>query len=88
MRNWLRSGCSRQYPLLRLALRVQTVDATPSNQLIQQYFPWRSCLFGCIGQNLVRAAFRCINLESDFGFCFQCKVGSSECCVDPLRPPR
>jgi len=26
---------------------AQPVDATPSNQLIRQYFPWRTDLFGC-----------------------------------------
>ena len=31
----------------RLALSAQPVDATPSNQLIRQYFPWRTDLFGC-----------------------------------------
>jgi hypothetical protein len=32
---------------VRLAVPVQTVDATPSNQLIRQYFPRRTDLFGC-----------------------------------------
>src|SRR5712692_6027022 len=31
----------------RLMLPAQPVDATPSNQLIRQYFPWRTDLFGC-----------------------------------------
>jgi hypothetical protein len=31
----------------RLVLPAQPVDATPSNQLIRQYFPWRTDLFGC-----------------------------------------
>jgi hypothetical protein len=26
---------------------TQPVDATPSNQLIRQYFPWRTDLSGC-----------------------------------------
>ena len=29
------------------ALPAQPVDATPSNQLIRHYFPWRTDLFGC-----------------------------------------
>ena len=32
--------------LFRLPLPVQTVDATPSNQLIRQYFPKRIVLYG------------------------------------------
>ncbi len=30
-----------------LVVPAQTVDATPPNQLIRQYFPWRTDLFGC-----------------------------------------
>jgi hypothetical protein len=26
---------------------AQPVDATPSNRLIRQYFPWKTDLFGC-----------------------------------------
>ena len=33
--------------LLRPLLPAQQVDATPSNQLILQHFPWRTDLFGC-----------------------------------------
>jgi hypothetical protein len=33
-------------PLVRLPLQVQPVDATPSNQLIRQYFPKRIVLCG------------------------------------------
>src|SRR5258708_13549358 len=33
--------------LFRLGLPAHTVDATPSNQLIRQYFPWRTDLFVC-----------------------------------------
>src|ERR1700720_1112492 len=36
-----------QYPLVQLRLPAQPVDATPSSQLIRQYFPWRTDLFGC-----------------------------------------
>jgi hypothetical protein len=35
----------------RLVLQAQPVDATPSNQLIPQYFPWRTNLFGRIRSN-------------------------------------
>jgi hypothetical protein len=43
------SGKSRNRTLessFRLTLPAQPVDATPSNQLIRQYFPWRTDLFG------------------------------------------
>jgi hypothetical protein len=33
-------------PSVRITLPVQTVDATPSNQLIRQYFPKRIVLCG------------------------------------------
>ena len=46
--------------LVRLALPAQPVDATPSNQLIRQYFPWRTDLLAVLGQNLARVAFRLI----------------------------
>jgi hypothetical protein len=33
--------------VVAIALPAQTVDATPSNQLIRQYFPWGTDPFSC-----------------------------------------
>jgi hypothetical protein len=46
-----------QGALVRSALRAKPVDATPSNQLIRQYFPWRTDLSGCNQSTLARAVF-------------------------------
>ena len=71
MRNWLRSGCSRQYPLLRLALRVQTVDATLSDALIRQCFPGRIDLFGCSRSKPSQGSAPAdLTLESGLAFVF------------------
>src|ERR1700688_2705820 len=52
----LRSAVGKPAPLktkgaansnVRLPLRAQPVDATPCNQLLRQYFSWRTDLFGC-----------------------------------------
>src|SRR5229473_872301 len=74
--------------LLRLALPAQTVDATPSNQLIRQYFPWRTDLFGCTRSKPSQGSVPAdLTLASKFGPCFQYRLASSQCCVHPLRPP-
>jgi hypothetical protein len=48
------------YPIVRLPLPGQTVDATPSNQLMRQCFPSRSDLLAILGENLARVVFRLI----------------------------
>jgi len=39
---------------------AQLVDATPSNQLIRQYFLGEPICLAVLGQNLARVAFRLI----------------------------
>src|SRR5260370_16494432 len=43
--------CGLRRALVRLSVPAQPVDATPSKQLIRQYFPWRTDLFGCTRSN-------------------------------------
>jgi len=50
------SATSNRFDMPDEVLPAQPVDATPSNQLIRPYFPWRTVL----GQNLARVAFRLI----------------------------
>jgi hypothetical protein len=45
---------------VRLAMRVQGVDATPSSALIRQCFRGRTMFLVVIDQNLARAAFRLV----------------------------
>ncbi len=75
--------------LVRLALRAQRVDATPSNALIRQCFPGRRDLFGCPQSRPSQGSAPAdLTLASDFAFVFNGNRVRLECCVDPLRPPR
>jgi hypothetical protein len=44
--------------IVRLRLPAQPVDATPSDQLIRQYFPEKTDLSGCAQSDLDRVVFR------------------------------
>src|SRR5229473_5739444 len=74
--------------LLRLALPAQTVDATPSNQLIRQYFPWRTDLFGCTRSKPSQGSVPAdLTWRAILAFVFNARWVRAECCVDPLRSP-
>jgi hypothetical protein len=68
---------------------VQTVDATPSNALIQHCFPGRADPFGCSQSKPSQGSvFIGLTLTSDLAFVFNASRVRPRCCVDPLRPPR
>src|SRR6266478_3584231 len=73
----------------REAVPAQPVDATPSNQLIRQYFSRAPISKAVLNQNLNRAVFS-FNQRSRMNLAFEtpADTSSAECCVDPLRPPR
>src|SRR6266481_7255821 len=73
----------------RLTLPAQSVDATPSNQLIRQYFPWRTDLFGCTRSKPSQGGVPTdLTSRAILGLVFSARWVRAECCVDPLRPPR
>ena len=81
--------CGADPPDFRLALPAQPVDATPSNQLIRQYFPWRTDLFGCNRSKPSQGSVPAdLTLRAILAFVFNARWVRAECCVDPLRPRR
>src|SRR5713226_1775465 len=69
-------------------LPAQPVDATPSNQLIRQYFPWRTDLFGCTRSKPSQGSVPAdLTWRAILAFVFNARWVRAECCVDPLRPP-
>src|SRR6266481_6126268 len=75
-------------PLFRLRLPAQPVDATPSNQLIRQYFPWRTDLFGCTRSKPSQGSVPTdLTSRAILALVFSARWVRAECCVDPLRPP-
>src|SRR5258708_18602132 len=75
-------------PLFRLGLPAHTVDATPSNQLIRQYFPWRTDLFGCTRSKPSQGSVPTdLTSRAILALVFSARWVRAECCVDPLRPP-
>jgi hypothetical protein len=72
----------------RLTLPAQWVDATPSNQLIRQYFRLenRSVRLYPIRTRQGGVSFES-TLANDFKLLRPGKHTSSQCCVDPWRPP-
>src|SRR6267143_4881568 len=74
--------------LFRLRLPAQPVDATPSNQLIRQYFPWRTDLFGCTRSKPSQGSVPAdLTWRAILAFVFNARWVRAECCVDPLKPP-
>jgi hypothetical protein len=74
---------------VRLALPVQTVDATPSIALIRQCLPGRSGLFGCPRSKPSQGSVPAdLTLTNDLTFVFNVSRVRLECCVDLLKPPR
>src|SRR5882724_369002 len=71
-----------------LTMPVQAVDATPSDQLIRQYFPWRSDVLGCINQNLLKAAFRLIQPSERFWLLFSMQGGLERVLRRPIDTTR
>src|SRR6266851_5605734 len=69
-------------------LPAQPVDATPSNQLIRQYFPWRTDLFGCTRSKPSQGSVPTdLTSRAILALVFSARWVRAECCVDPLRPP-
>jgi hypothetical protein len=57
---------------------VQTVDATPSDQVIRQRFPWATDPFGCTRSKTYQGGVPAdLTLAGDFSVCFQRFVDSS-----------
>src|SRR5882724_12318421 len=85
-------SCGRVYQAcgyFRVALPAQPVDATPSNQLIRQYFPWRTDLFGCTRSKPSQGSVPTdLTSRAILALVFSARWVRAECCVDPLRPPR
>src|SRR5260221_8208182 len=74
--------------LFRLGLPAHTVDATPSNQLIRQYFPWRTDLFGCTRSKPSQCTVPTdLTSRAILALVFSARWVRAGCCVDPLRPP-
>ena len=77
-----------EFLLVRFVLPAQPVDATPSNQLIRQYFPWRTDLFGCTRSKPRQGSVPAdLTWRAILAFVFNARWVRAECCVDPLRPP-
>ena len=75
--------------LFRLRLPAQPVDATPSNQLIRQYFPWRTDLFGCTRSKPSQGSVPTdLTSRAILALVFSARWVRAECCVGPLRLPR
>src|SRR6266481_3739649 len=75
--------------LFRFPVPAQPVDATPSNQLIRQYFPWRTDLFGCTRSKPSQGSVPAdLTWRAILAFVFNARWVRAECCVDPLKPPR